>query len=219
MIGSAVGARRGFPPDLTERLGRARVIPVMNAPDAETAEAACRALARGGIDCVEITFRTDAAADSIERVARLDGFLVGAGTVLSADHAASAREAGAEFAVAPGTNESVIRACEMLELPFIPGAATPTEVDRARLLGCALVKLFPVASLGGPAFIRAVSSVYPDVRFVPTGGITAESLQGYLDVPSVVACGGSWLVDAALLRAGRFDEIERLAREAMTVGR
>ena len=208
-----------FPLDLQQLFQRDRIVAVLTAPDGETAEAACRALARGGLSCAEITFRTEAAADAISRAALIEGFVVGAGTVLSPQQARQARDAGAAFAVAPGTNDEVVRACEEIELPFVPGAATATEIDHARNLGCRVVKLFPAGSLGGPSFVKAMSAVYPDVRFVPTGGIDSTSLSAYLSLPSVLACGGSWLVEGRLLAERRFDEVERLARDAVELSR
>jgi len=208
-----------FPLDLQQLFQRDRVVAVLTAPDGETAEAACKALAQGGLSCAEITFRTEAAAESISRAALIEGFVVGAGTVLSAQQARLARDAGAAFAVAPGTNDEVVRACSELELPFVPGAATATEIDHARNLGCGVVKLFPAGSLGGPGFVKAMCAVYPDVRFVPTGGIDSTSLSAYLALPSVLACGGSWLVESRLLAERRFDEVERLAREAVELSR
>lgn len=207
------------PPDVRERFRLDRVVAVLTAPDAETAEAACHALVRGGLSCAEITFRTEAAAEAIARAAQIEGFVVGAGTVLTEQQAHLAHEAGAAFAVAPGTNDAVVRACSELELPFVPGAATATEVDHARRLGCDVIKLFPAGSLGGPGFVKALAAVYPDVLFMPTGGVDATTLPSYLAVPSVLACGGSWVVDGRLLAERRFDEIERLAREAVELGR
>ena len=211
--------RGGFPTGLLERFQRDRVVAVVTATDGETAEAACRALARGGLSCAEITFRTEAAAEAISRAALIEGFVVGAGTVLSEQQARLARDAGAAFAVAPGTNDEVVHACAGLDLPFVPGAATATEIDHCRTLGCDVVKLFPAGSLGGPGFVKAMSAVYPDVRFVPTGGIDSTSLSTYLALPSVLACGGSWLVDGRLLAERRFDEVERLAREVVELVR
>jgi len=201
--------------DVVGTLARVRVLPVMSAPDVDGAEAACRALLAGGISCVEITFRTAVAAETIRRVSAIDGLLVGAGTVLSPGQAEEAAAAGASFAVAPGTSEPVVDACRELALPFFPGVATPSEIERARALGCRTLKVFPASTVGGVAFLRAVSAPYQDVRFIPTGGIDASNLAAHLAVPSVLACGGSWLCDQGLLREGRFDEIERLAREAV----
>jgi 2-dehydro-3-deoxyphosphogluconate aldolase/(4S)-4-hydroxy-2-oxoglutarate aldolase len=200
--------------DVVTRLGRARVVPVASLDDGDQAEATARALQRGGLDCIEITFRTAAAAEALRRARAVDGMLVGAGTVLSPEQAAVAADAGADFAVAPGTNPAVVEACRALGLPFFPGVATPSEIETARAMGRTTLKLFPAAQVGGAGFLRAVSATYPDVRFLPNGGIGADTVADYLAVPSVLAVGGSWLVRPELLRAGRFDEVERLAREA-----
>lgn len=200
---------------IVERLAAARVIPVASLDDGDQAEATARALVRGGIGCIEVTFRTAAAAEAIRRACQVEGVLVGAGTVLSAEQAHEAAGTGARFAVAPGLNEDVALACCESGLPFFPGVATAGEIERARALGLRTLKVFPAATVGGPAFLRAVSATYPDVRFIPTGGIGADSMQDYLAVPSVLAVGGSWLVKEGLLRDGRFDEVERLAREAV----
>ncbi len=183
--------------------------------DADQAEQAARALLLGGLSCIEITLRTEAALEAIERVrSTAPEMLVGAGTVLEAEQAQAAARAGADFAVAPGTNLEVVDACRELGLAFVPGVATPSEIERARQVGLRTLKVFPIAQLGGVGFLRAVSVTYPDVRFLPSGGIDAETLPGYLALPSVLACGGSWLVRPDLLRSGRWDEVERLAREA-----
>ncbi len=201
--------------DVLDWLGAIRIVPVLTATDADEAERACEALRAGGLGAVEITFRTSAAAEAIRRVVALDGVIVGAGTVLSPGQLASAIEAGARFAVAPATNHDVIEAARGAGVPFVPGAATPSEIERARALGCRVVKVFPASLVGGPAFLKAVAPVYPDVRFLPTGGINPENLSSYLAVPAVLACAGSWICEQTLLREGRFDEIERRAREAV----
>jgi 2-dehydro-3-deoxyphosphogluconate aldolase/(4S)-4-hydroxy-2-oxoglutarate aldolase len=171
----------------------ARVIPVLTTPSADAAERACRALLAKGLTTVEITFRTEAAVDAIRRATAIDGLTVGAGTVLSVDQLHAAIDAGAAFGVAPSTSPEVIAAARDSGFTFVPGAATPTEIDRARSLGCDVIKIFPASALGGPSFIRSMSAVFPDVRFIPTGGVTAENVDDYLAVPSVLACGGTWL--------------------------
>ena len=201
--------------EIVERLAALRVLPVTTVDDANQAEAAGRALVAGGISCIEIAFRTAPAVEAIRRASEVEGLLVGVGTVLSAEQAEAALSAGARFAVAPGTNVDVVAACRELGLPFFPGVATPSEIEHARQLGLRTLKIFPAAQLGGPAFLRAVTATYPDVRFLPTGGIGPENLHEYLAVPSVLAVGGSWLVRPELLRNGRFDEVERLARQAV----
>ena len=199
---------------LRERLSAERIIPVLSAVDAESAEHACRAMLAGGLTCVEITFRTPATIEAIHRATSIAGLLVGAGTVLTPEQASLAAEAGARFAVAPGLNHEVVEACRELELPFFPGTATASEVDCARRLGCSIVKVFPASSLGGASFIKALGAVFPDVQFVPTGGVGPANLSDYLAIPSVLACGGSWICEASLLAEGNYGEIERRARDA-----
>jgi 2-dehydro-3-deoxyphosphogluconate aldolase / (4S)-4-hydroxy-2-oxoglutarate aldolase len=190
------------------------VVPVLTAESVDDAERACRAILAGGLTSVEITFRAGPTVEAIRRVSQLDGLVVGAGTVLSERQLTAAAEAGAQFAVAPSTNETVIAAAQRVGVPFVPGAATPSEIDRARELGCRIVKIFPASLLGGPAFIRSVTPLFPDLEFMPTGGVTADNLADYLALPSVRACGGTWICDPALLREGRYDEIEGRARDA-----
>jgi len=197
-----------------EQLESVRVVPVLTATDADAAERACQALLAGGLSVVEITFRTEAAAEAIRRAAAIDGLLVGAGTILTLAQLAQAVDAGARFGVAPGTSAEVVEAAARAGLPFVPGVATPSEIERALTLGCTVLKLFPASLLGGPAFVKAVSPVYPSVRFVPTGGVNTDNLRSYLELPSVLACGGTWICEQTLLREGRFDEVERRAREA-----
>lgn len=202
-----------------DALERGRVLAVMTCDGADQAEAASLALLAGGLSCVEIAFRTPAAAEALRRISRIDGLLVGAGTILDPAQAGAAAAAGARFAVAPGTTPAVVEACAEAGLPFFPGVATPSEIETARALGCRVLKVFPVSTLGGPAFLRAISAPYPDLRFVPTGGVNAGNLRDYLALPSVLACGGSWMVEPGLLREGRFAEVERLAREAVAEAR
>lgn len=193
---------------------KGRVVPVLTAETAEVAERACEAILAGGLTSVEITFRSGPTIEAIGRVSRLEGLSVGAGTVLNEAQLREAVAAGARFAVSPSVDEALIRAAHRVGVPFVPGAATPSEIQRARSLGCQVVKIFPASLLGGPAFLKAVAPLFPDVEFVPTGGIDADNLAGYLALPSVRACGGTWICEPALLRERRFEEIERRAREA-----
>lgn len=200
-----------------EALAGARVLPVVAVADASIVRDLCAALLQGGISCIEITFRTEAAGAALVEAADVEGMLVGAGTVLTVEQAHAAARAGASFAVAPGTDAEVVAACRELGLPFFPGVATPSELGQAMRLGATTVKVFPVSNLGGPGFLRALSAVFPDARFIPTGGIDVESLSSYLAVPSVIACGGSWICDKQLLGDGRLDEVTRRARAAVMV--
>jgi 2-dehydro-3-deoxyphosphogluconate aldolase/(4S)-4-hydroxy-2-oxoglutarate aldolase len=201
--------------DVVERIAALRVVPVLTAADPDEAERVCEALLGGGLSVVEITFRTPAAAEAIRRVAGIDGLLVGAGTVQSPEQLALALDAGASFAVAPGTNDTVVAAARDAAVPFVPGVATPSEIEHARALGCRILKVFPASIVGGPAFVKAVAPVYPNVSFVPTGGVNPENLASYLALPSVLACGGTWICERTLLDESRFDEVERRAREAV----
>lgn len=194
-----------------------RLLPVVTIDDPWLVADLCAALLAGGVSCIEITFRTDAAEAAIAAAAEVEGMLVGAGTLLSPGQARAAAAAGASFGVAPGTDDEVIETCAELGLPFFPGIATPSELGRALRLGCDVVKVFPAAQLGGPAFLRAVSAAFPQARFIPTGGVDGESLASYLDVPQVIACGGSWIVDRKLLAARSFAEVTRRARAAAAV--
>lgn len=189
-----------------------RVVPVLTADSAHVAVRACKAILAGGLTSVEITFRSGPTVEAIARASQLEGLTVGAGTVLSQRQLRDAVAAGAEFAVSPSSNKDVILAAQQTGVLFVPGAATPSEIDRARSLGCRVVKIFPASLLGGPAFIKAVAPLFPDVEYVPTGGVNAENLGEYLALPSVRACGGTWICEPALLGNGRFDEIERRAR-------
>jgi 2-dehydro-3-deoxyphosphogluconate aldolase/(4S)-4-hydroxy-2-oxoglutarate aldolase len=198
-----------------DALRRGRVLPVVAVDDASLVGDLCESLLLGGISCIEITFRTSAAEEAIAAAAQVDGMLVGAGTMLSAQQAQVAAAAGADFAVAPGTDDEVLDACEELDLPFFPGVATPSEIGKALRRGRTTLKVFPAAQLGGPPFLRAVSATFPQAGFIPTGGIDAESLPSYLAIPAVLACGGSWIAEKTLVAERRFDEVTRRARAAV----
>jgi 2-dehydro-3-deoxyphosphogluconate aldolase/(4S)-4-hydroxy-2-oxoglutarate aldolase len=200
---------------IVDALAAARVLPVVAVDDPSVVADLCASLLLGGISCLEITFRTSAAEEAIAAAAEIDGMLVGAGTVLSPEQARAAAGAGAAFAVAPGSDDEVIAACDELALPFFPGIATPSELGHASRLGRTVVKVFPASQLGGPGFLRAVSATFPQARFIPTGGVDADSLASYLAVPQVLACGGSWIADRTLVAERRFEEITRRARAAV----
>ena len=172
---------------IEDALGRSRVLPVVAVDDAEVVDDLCGALLEGGISCIEITFRTDAAVAAIERAARVEGMLVGAGTVLTAEQAHAAARAGARFAVAPGTDGEVVGACSAAGLPFFPGIATPSELGHAARLGCTTVKVFPAATLGGPAFLRAVSDNDAAAMWEKLSGETRGLLEGLYAARSAVA--------------------------------
>jgi 2-dehydro-3-deoxyphosphogluconate aldolase/(4S)-4-hydroxy-2-oxoglutarate aldolase len=203
--------------DITEtailaRLAQTRIIALAALDDPEQVETVGASLSRGGVPCLELTH---ARLGTIRAARRVEGLLVGVGNVQSPDAAEIASRAGAHFATASVTDMEVVHACRELELPFFPGAATPSEIGRLSALGVRTVRLFPVDLLGGPAFVEAVASVYPHMRFIPSGTIGPESLRGYLKVPSVLAVAGNGLVRADLVRTRHYDRIEWLAGEAV----
>jgi 2-dehydro-3-deoxyphosphogluconate aldolase/(4S)-4-hydroxy-2-oxoglutarate aldolase len=191
-----------------------RVLPVVTIEDAGDAHELGAALQAAGASTVEITFRSAAAAATIEVLAG-QGLVVGAGTVRSAEQAEEAAAAGASFAVSPGLDREVVERCADVGLTPLPGIATASELTAALALGISTVKLFPAEVVGGTALIRALVAPFPDARFVPTGGLNAENAASYLELPQVLAVGGSWMVAPMLLSAGRWDEVERLTREAL----
>ncbi len=197
---------------IAQRLERARVI-ALAAPDTPAlAEHAGAALVRGGITCIELAHPD---ATLIRAARRVDELLVGAGDVRTVGQAELALRAGAHFATSPVTNTEVIWACRELELPFLPGAATPSEVERLALLGVNTIRVFPAMPLGGAAFVQALAAVCPEIRFVPAGGIGPEALRPFLALPSVAAVGAASLAGPDLLQTRNYDRIEWMAREAV----
>lgn len=192
-----------------------RVLPVIVLSDAARAVPLAQALLEGGIDAMEITLRHAEGLAAIEAVARaVPQMRVGAGTVTRAAEMRQVREAGAGFALSPGMTDALLQAALEAGLPFIPGVMTPGEVMAARERGLGLLKLFPAEQAGGVAMLRALAGPLGDMRFCPTGGITPDNLAEYLAQPNVALVGGSWLAPPALVQAGRWREITRLARQA-----
>ncbi|HNV47298.1 MAG TPA: bifunctional 4-hydroxy-2-oxoglutarate aldolase/2-dehydro-3-deoxy-phosphogluconate aldolase [Spirochaetota bacterium] len=191
---------------------RARVIPVAVLDDAAAAVDLAALLVRHSLPLIEVTLRTSASRDCIEAIAaRVPEICVGCGSVLSPDDLDAAMDAGARFAFAPCLDEAVLAHAARRGLPFAPGVATPTELGRALALGCALVKVFPAAPLGGPGFVRALCAPFATrtPRVVPTGGVSEEAIADYLAIPEVVAVGATFCADPALVARRDFDELER----------
>ncbi len=206
------------PSTLQEAIQTVPVIPVIVLQRVADAVPVAEALVAGGISIFEVTMRTEAALPAIEQIsARFPDALTGAGTVLNRAQAQQAIDAGAQFFVSPGFDEETVEFAKTANIPIIPGVATASEVMRARNLGLRVLKFFPAGAAGGIPVLKALASVFADVQFVPTGGVTASNLADYLSVPNVVACGGSWLTAGKLVSAGRFDEITRLAIEARSI--
>lgn len=193
------------------------MVPVVKLPDAGCAEGLGRALIAGGLPCVEVTFRSAAAEASIGIMSAMPGLLVGAGTIRSVEQARAAKRAGARFVVSPGLREDVVRYCIDEGMAVAPGVCTPGEIERALDAGAKVLKFFPAENFGGIGTLKAFGAVYPDVPFMPTGGVNADNLAQYLALDNVLCCGGSWLAETKLLSEGRFDEIERRSRHAATI--
>jgi 2-dehydro-3-deoxyphosphogluconate aldolase/(4S)-4-hydroxy-2-oxoglutarate aldolase len=215
---SATGAGEDDLHDLLELLTRARVVPVVEIGEARHAVPLACALADGGLTCVEITFRTAVAADAIAAIAaEAPDVTVGAGTVRTVEQADVAVAAGARFLVAPGLSPAVVARARTHRIPMLPGVCTPTEIEQAVGMGLRLMKFFPAEAAGGVAYLKALSGPFPDVRFVPTGGIGPGNLAAYLELPLVAACGGSWMTPTPLVAAGDFAVITRLAAGAAEI--
>jgi 2-dehydro-3-deoxyphosphogluconate aldolase/(4S)-4-hydroxy-2-oxoglutarate aldolase len=202
--------------EIVGRLRQYRLIPVIVIDDPKAAPALGRALCAGGLPCAEVTFRTPGARASIERlVAECPEVLVGAGTVLTRGQAMEAEKAGARFIVSPGFGPAVVDYCLERGIPVFPGVATPTEIELAMSRGLRVLKFFPAEPLGGIKYLKAISAPYGSVEFIPTGGIGLLNLAAYLQLPCVVACGGSWIAPPERIADGDFDWIEKAVRGAV----
>jgi len=204
--------------EILARMSAVGVVPVVEIDDAGAAGPLGEALVGAGLPIVEITLRTTAALAAIRAAASDTRLLVGAGTVVNVDQVDAAAAAGARFVVSPGISVEVVERCREQGLLCLPGVATPTDTMTAIALGLDTLKLFPAGTIGGPAAVRALSGPFPQVQFVPTGGITAETARSYLDLPAVLAVGGSWMVPRAAIREGDWDTVRRLAAEAVAIG-
>lgn len=195
------------------------LVPVVVIDDAAQAPGLAEALAAGGLPIAEVTFRTPAARDAIAAMSRNADVLVGAGTVRTPEQVEQAVDAGARYIVSAGLSEKVVRRCQELDVPVLPGAVTATEIQAAAELGLDTVKFFPAETSGGAAAIKALSAPFGDISFVPTGGIGPKNLADYIAVKTIVGCGGSWMCPRDALASGDFATIERLTREAVELVR
>jgi 2-dehydro-3-deoxyphosphogluconate aldolase/(4S)-4-hydroxy-2-oxoglutarate aldolase len=209
--------------EIIEKIGRLGIVPVLAIEEVKAALPLADALLEGGLPIVEITFRTAAAAEVIRTLAcERPALLVGAGTVLTRANLQAAKAAGARFCVAPGLNPDTAREARDMGLPFIPGVATPSEIEQALSLGCATLKFFPAEPMGGVEMLNALGAPYghTGVKFVPTGGVTPANLESYLACKVVAAVGGTWLAKKEDLAAGNWPEIRRRCEAAVqTVSR
>jgi len=201
-----------------EQIKAVRLLPVVVIEDVQDAVPLCLALQAGGLKTIEITFRTAAAPATLRAISKeFPDFLIGAGTVTTVDELHRAIDAGAKFALAPGMNPKVITAAQKTGVLFIPGIATPTEIEQALDVGCTTLKFFPASQLGGPAMINTLASVYghKQVSFIPTGGINQHNALEYLHAKNVIAIGGSWMVAPTLLKAKDYSQITALSQSAL----
>ncbi|MBQ6756220.1 MAG: bifunctional 4-hydroxy-2-oxoglutarate aldolase/2-dehydro-3-deoxy-phosphogluconate aldolase [Oscillospiraceae bacterium] len=200
------------------KLKKIGIIPVVVLDNADDAIPLAEALIKGGLPCAEVTFRTAAAEESIRRMAKaFPEMIVGAGTVLTTEQADRAIDAGSKFIVSPGFNPRVTKYVLDKGVPMTPGICTPSEAEGAMELGLDAVKFFPAEPSGGLKMIKAMAAPYVDLNFMPTGGISPENVRDYLKYDRIICCGGSWMVKGDLIRAGKFDEIEKLVKEASDI--
>lgn len=199
-----------------ERIQNIGIVPVVVLNDVKDAAPLAKALCEGGLPCAEVTFRTDAAEESIRIMANTyPDMLVGAGTVLTIEQVDRAVAAGAQFIVSPGLNPAVVSYCIEKGVPITPGVNNPSDIETALSLGLEAVKFFPAEPSGGLNMIKALAAPYTNIKFMPTGGINAKNILSYLEFDRILACGGSWMVNGDLIKAGDFDTIKKLTAEAI----
>lgn len=201
---------------VVEELGKIGIVPVIALDDAKDAEPLAKALIEGGLPCAEVTFRTEAAEESIKIMSeKYPELIVGAGTVLTPEQADRAMAAGSKFIVSPGLNPKVVKHCLDKGYPIVPGTSNPSDVETAIELGLDTVKFFPAEAAGGLKMIKSMAAPYTKMHFMPTGGINADNLKSYLDFNKIVCCGGSWMVKKDMVTAGDFEGIRNLTKQAV----
>ena len=206
--------------ELAAVLKSAPIVPLVQSNDPDEAVKISEALLKGGLKVLEVVLRTDEAFECLEKIAQeFPDIQVGAGTVLSADHAKRTLECGAKFIVSPGLTDGVVEVALSNDVPVLPGIATASELQKAWNMGLRTVKLFPASLAGGPNMIKALSSVFRDVSFMPTGGVKPANLSDYLSIPAVIACGGTWLTPKDQIAAGNFSAVTELAEQALALSK
>ena len=203
---------------IVKKISELKIIPVLVLNNKEAAKPLADVLIQENLPCAEVTFRTEQTIDIISQLKKTaPSLLVGAGTVLTCEQAQRAVDAGAEFVVSPGFEKTLIEYCIKNNIFIIPGVATASEIQGALSVGLSVLKFFPAVELGGPKMIQALSAPFKTVSFVPTGGIKKENIMDFLALPSVLACGGSWLVKKDLVENLQFEAIAALVREAVSL--
>ncbi|MBQ4560568.1 MAG: bifunctional 4-hydroxy-2-oxoglutarate aldolase/2-dehydro-3-deoxy-phosphogluconate aldolase [Tyzzerella sp.] len=204
--------------EMLKRIEGFGVVPVVVLNDAKDAAPLAKALCEGGLPCAEVTFRTEAAEESIRIMSeQFPEMLIGAGTVLTIEQVDRAVGAGAKFIVSPGFDPEIVDYCISKGIVVLPGCVTPSEVIQAVKRGLEVIKFFPAEQYGGVATLKALSAAFPKARFMPTGGVSAKNLAEYLGFKKIVACGGSWMVKGDLVAAGEFDKIKEMTAEAVAL--
>src|SRR4051812_49299164 len=206
--------------EIFSRIAQLGIVPVIAIEKVDAAIPLADTLIEGGLPVVEITFRTAAAAEVIRKMAKeRPQLIVGAGTVLTAANVDAAKSAGAVFAVAPGLNPQTVKHAQSVGLPFVPGIATPTDIEIGLSLGCKFLKFFPAESNGGVGMIEALSAPYKhaDIRFMPTGGVNPANLESYLKLGIVAAVGGTWIAKAEDLANGNWAEVRNRCKTALEI--
>lgn len=200
----------------SEMIQKVGIVPIVVIHDTKDAAPLAKALVDGGLPCAEVTFRTEAAEESIRiMAAEFPEMLVGAGTVLTKEQVDRAVKAGAKFIVCPGFDPEIVDYCILKKISIYPGCVTPSDVAQAVKRGIKIVKFFPAEQYGGVSTMKALAAPYAGVKFMPTGGIGVKNLENYLNFDKIIACGGSWMVKEELINSGSFDEIKKLVKEAV----
>lgn len=201
---------------LIERLQQFRVIPVIQIDHPEDAEPLAKALVENGLPVAEVTFRTQAAREAIARMRQAyPEMCIGAGTVLNAQQVNNAKQAGAEFVVAPGLNPNTVKYCQSINMPIVPGVNNPSQIEQGLELGLTFMKFFPAEASGGVAMVKALLAPYVNVSLMPTGGVNEANIDDYLAIERVICCGGTWMVSPALIKQKNWQEIGRLVAEVV----
>lgn len=204
--------------NILKQLEQYGIIPVVVLNNKDDAQPLAKALCEGGLSCAEVTFRTNAAKESIRIMSReFPDMLIGAGTILTTSQVDSAVAAGAKFIVSPGFNPKIVSYCLEKNIPIIPGVVTPSEMEQAIEMGLDVVKFFPAEASGGLSMLQAVCAPYTTLKFMPTGGINPQNIQEYLKYDRILACGGSWMVKSSLIETGDFDTISALTKDAVQI--
>ena len=203
---------------MNEQIANFGVVPVVVLEDAKDAKPLADVLVEGGLPVAEVTFRTAAAEESIRIMAEAyPDMCVGAGTVLTIDQVDRAVAAGAKFIVSPGFDGEIVDYCISKNIPVYPGTVTPSDVIQGVKRGLSVIKFFPAEQYGGVATIKALAAAFTTVKFMPTGGISTKNIADYLKFNKIIACGGSWMVKGDLIKAGEFDKIREMTKEAVAL--